>query len=316
MSDEVLTEDETVGPSDDFLARLAQEEQFARQTDATIALLFAAPPSRYFSDAIMARTRGLVRSLARQLSEAERETDNSTNSSVQSIGRISRYLENNEALLRHCHALTLEHSLLLRLQQIRGADPILPPVIRECLSDDKESTASLAMRFVASQGKFLQSLERMHLPLSQLPADILHEVLRDWRNSGSPQNAAAMTASEAQIRNAYDERNSRAALLERLATIVTDTGNEIFQLEKSGLSLFVSLLSDALKQEREEIVRLLDLSQTSRLALALHAVGKKRRAVLADLAYLSDEHAEAAWSGEIDQAEARALYFAEATQGS
>src|SRR5690349_5100369 len=115
----------------------ALREDLAR---ADLALAAARPVLRHFlanddpelfGDEIIARVRGMLRDLARQLAEAG-------GASAEDL--LAERLSANAGLLAHAHALALEGQLLERLRHKSAIDPVLPPLIVELGGDRERGT--------------------------------------------------------------------------------------------------------------------------------------------------------------------------------
>src|SRR5690606_32690551 len=139
-----------------------------------------------FTEATVARVRGMMLDLAAQLLHAEAEIAGVRGRAAYVAERqdeLAAVLIENGAFLLHAQALVLEADLAERLQTGSGIDAVLPPLLQDLAASGDEATSALAMAVLAAQARFLQHGRRMELPLRELPADLFHAVLvtlRSW----------------------------------------------------------------------------------------------------------------------------------------
>lgn len=220
------------------------------------------------SEEMVARVRGMILDIARQLVIARSEGGGQHH-----VGgsdwqeRLATALFHDTALLEHAHAVALEGQLAERLHARCGFDPVLPPLIQDLAAGDPEG-AELSMVVLAAQARFMQQYRRMELPLAELPADLLHKVLLVLRAHGEEDSPAH--AAEQALRARYDEAASRLALLSRLV-VGPGASAPALTLVHAGLAIFTTALAAATGQPRELIVLSFADRQFGRLALALRA---------------------------------------------
>ena len=232
--------------------------------------LLASDDSGLFGDAILARVRGMIGDVARQLRDAVRAAGGQDSD----LAVLSATLAENPAFLTHVHALVLEWQVTELLQARLAVDPVLSTLLQSLIASRDENMAALAMKFLAAQARFGQSQRRMRLPLTELPGDLLHAALITMRsvaraNAGTDCEAAASAA----IRADYDEGRTRLGLI---AQLVTGMGADAFaalSLQHAGVAIFLSTLAIASGQDRDLTTLTTSETQRTRLALALRAAG-------------------------------------------
>jgi hypothetical protein len=240
-----------------------------------------------FSDEVVARVRGMLAALARQLLHAQAEAEHIADRTAFLDGRepvLAEALAGEPALLRHIHALTVEAQIALRLQVQADIDPVLSPLLQDLVAAEDGVLASTAMATLAAQARFIQHQRRMSLPLDQLPAELFHKALLLFRAQAGD-SAGAETAERA-LRQAFDESLGRLGLLSRLVMRAGRLAPQALDVGHAGIALFASALSLAAGQERELIALSLSDRQYARLALAMCAAGMKPAAVQAQLVLL------------------------------
>ncbi len=243
-------------------AELARAQRALAAIPPVLSHLVANQTNAVFSEEIIARTRGQVESLALFL--------------VRSVGRaadqaqaraLAGHLAEQPGLLGYCHALALEAQLAERLARNAGMDPVLSPLVQDCIAADDPDMASTAMRLLASQSRFIQAQRRMELAPDDLPADLLPDVLLAFcLVCGAGAEAVAEN-----LRQTFDEARSRVALLARVAL---GAGlSAAMTLDRGGISLFLSAVTLATGQSREAVILATSDGQQSRLALLLAVAG-------------------------------------------
>ena len=191
----------------------------------------------------------------------------------------------DSAFLAHAHALTIETNLAARLHQRSGIDPVLSPLVQEQVASTDPATAALAMQALAAQARFIEQQRRMHLPLAELPGDLLHALLQSLRglDAAGPQPLAAC---EARLRAQFSESERRVGLFARLLMAMDRKAVRALAIDHAGLAIFLTALAMASEQERDLAAMALVDSQFARLALALRAVGLSQAAVEEQFLYL------------------------------
>lgn len=251
------------------LAELAQANRVLASIPPVLGHLVANEDIALFSEEIVARTRGMVESLAMQLARAAAEA-----APHDPARRLAAALFTQTALVIHCHALAVEAQLTERMARETGMDPVLSPLLQDRIASPQADEAGTAMTLLAAQARFVQSQRRMELVASELPADLLPDVLTAFAATCGPAaNAAAMRE-----RDAFDEARSRNALLARVVLADGDGISRALDLENAGVALFATAVSLASGQDRAAAVLALTAGQQARLALILSVCGLGSRA--------------------------------------
>ena len=266
-----------------------------------------------FSDAIVARVRGMLSDLARQMLGAEDEQlDQAGNAAAPSppapdgddaeakeaaeqlaiaqkedrIVHLANYLAGNEQLLQHCHSLAIEFQVLERLRSRNSLDPVLTPQMQGLIASKDGPVASTAMAALAAQARFVQHQNRMGLPLGELPADLARHAIRCWHTQTDPENAEALNTVEAALRNRVVPEKSRLGLLAQLLDHIGRSSQTTLSIQHSGISLFLSALARVSGMSREEATLATNDRQMARLALILRSAGQGTAAVEEQFGYL------------------------------
>lgn len=244
-----------------------------------------------FSDEIVARIRGMIGDVARQLLDevatAAGQADERAHA-LEDIEALSSSFVANPAFLAHCHALAIEWQLTERLQARLALDPVLSSLLQALIASSDAGTAASAMALLASQSRFVQSQRRMQLPLGELPGDLLHAGLVALRNLAGDDADAQQHAAEAEsaIRKRYDEGRSRLGLIARIITAMGGAATAALSVSHAGVALFLTALALGSGQDRDMATMATSEGQMGRLALALCAAGLKPAAVAEQFAAL------------------------------
>ena len=248
--------------------------------------LLASDDSGLFADAILARVRGMIADVARQL------VDHMSGEEQDHAALIGTLMA-NPAFLSHVHALVLEWQLTERLQANLALDPVLSPLLQALIASSDQTTAALAMKFLAAQARFGQAQRRMRLPLAELPGDLLHGALVAMRGiAGVELEAdARAAAAETAIRADYGESRSRLGLISRLVTGMGAGAVAALSIHHAGVAIFLTALGIASGQDRDLATLATSETQRTRLALALCAAGLKPAAIEEQLLALDPDAA-------------------------
>ena len=242
--------------------------------------LLSAPDHSLFSDEIVARVRGMLTDLARQIlrTQAEATGEEGRDAFAERHGEpLAQHLQASRALLSYCHALAIEWQLSERLEAQMGLDPVLSPLMQRLIAASESSISSVAMAALAAQARFAQAQQRMELPLRELPGDLLHQTLLAWRRYCGEERSDAVQRAETKLRRSYDENNSRLSLFARL--VGAQYGAAALLLDEAGVGLFFTALAARSGQDREMAVLSSHAQQTVRLALGLRAAGLEPRRI-------------------------------------
>ena len=240
-----------------------------------------------FSDEVVARARGMLTDMARQMLRAQAEAGGVADSAAFVAEReeeLTLALADQPGLLGHVHSLIVEARLTLQLQSRSNIDPVLCPLLQELVASRDDAVAGLAMAALAAQARFIQHHRRRALPLGELPGELLHaalEVLHAVTGQGEDAGHA-----ERGLRDSFDESDGRLGLTSRLVMRMGTGAPRALDLGHAGLAIFATALGMASRQAREATVMSFSERQYARLALAMRAAGLKQPAVEAQFAYL------------------------------
>jgi hypothetical protein len=218
----------------------------------------------YVTDDIMATLRGMIADVARQLAGEEAPD-------------LALALAQVPGLVSQAHALACEGHITRRLRETQGHDPVLSPLMQALIASPRGEMAALAMQVLAAQARFVQQQRRMHWPLAELPAEVLHGALQAF--SGDP-------AREAALRADYDEGATRLSLLARLVEQTGAGSVAALDLSHAGVAIFATALARVGGQGRGVALLSMLSRQSERLVLALRAGGGPVGAVEASLLLL------------------------------
>ncbi|MBS1240286.1 MAG: hypothetical protein H6R45_992 [Proteobacteria bacterium] len=254
--------------------------------------LLASDTYSLFSDETIARVRGMVENLARQLLHAESdaaELETPEDFVAERVDALAGALLGNGPLLNHLHALAIEWQLAERLHSRNGVDPVLSPLLQALIASSDPDTATAAMTALAAQARFVQGLRRMELSLTELPGDLFHTALVTFRTLASEADSESAEIAEAALRANFDESRSRLGLLSRLVTGMGSGAIAALSVDHAGVAIFLTALSIGSGQDRDITVLSTSDRQLARLALALRAAGLKPAAVEEQFVYLHPE---------------------------
>lgn len=284
------TKTETSVESVETLLReeLAQGDALISTATPILRHLLANDDQALFSDEVIARVRGMITDVARQLLHAHAEAAVIVDRAAflaEREDRLAALLIDEPALLAHVHALTLEAKLALQLQSRSNIDPVLSPLLQDLVASKDDVTAGSAMAVIAAQARFIQQHRSMALPVGELPGELFHKALLALRTqAGEGDDAAA--AAESALRGEYDEAHSRLGLISRLVMRMGKTAPRALDLDNAGLAVFATALAMASSEERSVTVLSFSDRQFARLSLALRAAGLKQDALEEQFLYL------------------------------
>ena len=276
------------GHSPDSVEQMLRAE--LARGDAAIA--HARPVMRYllaheghalFSEAAVARVRGMMLDLAAQLLHADAAMGEARAGDLgERQDELAAALMEDDALLAHAQALVVEADLVERLQARSGIDAVLSPLVQELAAENDETAVALAMALLAAQARFIQHCRRMELPLGELPGDLFHAALMTLRAYGG----ASVGAAERRLRESYDEGTSRIGLLARAVTGLGVRSKRALSIDYAGAARFASAVAIASGLERDRVVLSFAEGHLVRLVLALRAVGLDQRTAEAQLVFI------------------------------
>ncbi|MGB7374538.1 hypothetical protein [Pontixanthobacter sp.] len=289
MSDFASQENMQLPIEDVLRAELAQGDIVLGTVAPILGHLVTNTANSLFNDHIVAQIRGMATSVARQLLSAEavaaEETDPLTFIAARQE-RLATDLLADSAFLSHCHALTIEMQLAVRLERRSAIDPVLSPLLQALISSDDADTASAAMAALTAQARFVQQHKRMELSINDVPGDQFHAALLAWRNHAREGAETATEKAEAQLRSAYDEASSRLGLLSRLVSGMGNGSLAALSLSHAGVAIFLSALAKNAGQDRNLTALGTNDRQVGRLALTLRAAGLTHDQVEEQFVYL------------------------------
>lgn len=259
---------------------LAQADAVIGTIAPILRHLLASDDQSLFNDEIVARVRGMIDHVARQMIDAVEDAQGAGarhDHDAEAIARVVAGLVERSALLSHVHAQALEFQLTERLQGRIALDPVLSPLLQALIASSDAATAASAVALLAAQARFVQAQRRMQLPLGELPADLFHAVLQTLRSFEVGPDV--LTAAEKVLRAGYDEGRSRLGLLSRLVHGMGGGAMAALDVSHAGVGLFLTALSLGAGQDRDLTALAAHEGQLARLALALRAAGMRPDAI-------------------------------------
>lgn len=246
--------------------------------------------SAIFSDEVIARVRGMLTDLERQLVRALGDAAGFARpSTLQGEGGagLADALSAQGRLLNHLHMLALEWQLTERLQARLGVDPVLTALMQDFIASPDPDTAARGMNLLAAQARFGQAIRRMQMPLAELPDD-LHELavaVMLASVAGDPVGAAAGDEAALFLRRTRSAHTARTDLLRDALGVCADMPLP----EKAGVALFLTAMAVRSGIARDMAVMATTESQTARLQLLLASAGLGRDGIIAVFAALHPE---------------------------
>ena len=264
-------------------AELARGDAAIADARPVLRYLLAHEGHLLFSEAAVARVRGMMLDLAAQLLHADAAMGEARAGDLgERQDELAAALMEDDALLAHAQALVVEADLAERLQARNGIDAVLSPLVQELAAESDETTVVLAMALLAAQARFVQHCRRMELPLGELPGDLFHAALMTLRAYGGE----SVETAERQLREGYDEGASRIGLLARAVTGLGARSRRALSIDHSGVALFASALAMASGLERDRVLLSFAEGHLVRLVLALRAVGLDQCTAEAQLVFI------------------------------
>lgn len=290
-------------PTIDVAAEGVLRAELARGRDAlsgvgpVLAHLVDESHLAWFNDAVIARTRGMVESLARNL--VRRAGEDAEPCLAGLVGDLAA----QPALLAHCHALALESRMAERLAR-DGLDPVVSPLLQQLIGDLDPQVGTLAMNVLAAQARFVQTQSRMDIAIEELPEELVPDVLLSFTQACGPTG----TAVAAGVRAACEAARPRTVLMSTLLLTARNGLAQALDPQVAGVSLFFSALSLSTGLSRASVVLAAADGQEVRLALMLAACGVERGRRDTVLAFLLPDIAPRAIRGlDVSPERARAL---------
>lgn len=246
------------------------------------------------SEDIVARIRGMLGDLADQLLRAEATASGKHAMHSEGADRADQLagrLAENGIVLGYCYSVAVEALVTEGLEQRIGIDQVLSPLMQELIASDDEATAELAMATMASQARFVQTQRRMSLPLTEIPAELFHELVKLWSAFARDVDPATRAQVEALLRARHDETSSRYGLMTRLVARLNAGAIAALSVEHGGFALFATALASLARQPRELAVLSCHPRQQARLALSLRAAGLPTEQVAQQLLVIQPDSA-------------------------
>lgn len=241
-----------------------------------------------FSDEVIARIRGMMLSLSREMLLAlarKVQAEEFGRFIEERVEVLAVSLLEDPDFLGHAHALTIEAQIAERLQQRSGIDPVLSPLFQELAASNDEAIAGSAMRALSAQARFMQQQRRMELPLNELPEQLFKAALTRFLEYAGDHAARAEQAA-ATLREQYDPEQRRVGQIIQLISAMQHRAPRALEVDNSGVSVFATALSMASDQKRDIVILSLGENQCARLALSLRAAGLGQKAVEEQFLYL------------------------------
>lgn len=241
--------------------------------------------SSIFSDEVIARVRGMLADIARQLVQALGEAAGHSDAAAwarEAGPGLVDMLASDQALLNHLHMLAVEWQLAEKLQGRLGIDPVLTPLLQDLIASHDHDLAARGMNLLAAQARFGQAIRRMQIPLVELPGDLHVAALMIMQGyvADDPSGVAAADMAETTLRKARAEAASRVDLLAYAISAAGAKASATLSLHNAGVALFLTALGLGAGITRETAVMCTTESQMPRLALSLAAAGLGREGLV------------------------------------
>tara|TARA_B100001179_G_scaffold180387_1_gene135731 strand:+ start:2076 stop:3050 length:975 start_codon:yes stop_codon:yes gene_type:complete len=263
-----------------------------------------------FSDAIVARVRGMLRSAAYRLLRVEADEIGANDVFAYADARadaLGEELARHGAFLSHCHALAIEWQLAERLRARNGIDPVLSPLLQSLIASENADLSDAAMGTLAAQARFIEQQKRMEMPLAELPEDQFANFIDVWRRQRDDLTEDLATTVERRIREMRGENEARLSLLDRTFAGLGERADVALSLTHAGAALFLTTLAHKARQERDIVVVSTNDRQLVRFALSLRAAGLSPAEARAQLRCLHPDATLPASVSQVSRDDARAL---------
>lgn len=270
---------------------LARGDAMVSTAAPILRQLLAGDHSAMLSDEVVARVRGMLAHVARQLLHAQAEAAGIVDPRpfvAEREDELAGRLADEPGLLAHTHAVAIEGRMALELQARCNIDPVLCPLLQASVASRDDGVAGEAMALLAAQARFIQHYRRMLLPLGELPGDVLHAALLTLRGSAGEHEGTAV-AGERAVRDAFDEARGRLGLIADLVARMGANASRALDLGQAGLAIFASALAMDSGQRRDATVLSFSGRQAARLALTMRAAGLDQPAVVKQVLALNPE---------------------------
>ena len=287
---------------------LARETRALRGVAPVVAHMLESAGQPLVNDAVVARLRGMLNSIAAQLLRGGAPSGQLSLVDSQAVDALVDALAQDNALLNHLYALSVEGQLTLDLERNSTIDPVLSPLLQELIASDQPEIAELAMTTLAAQSRFMQSQRRMEHSINELPPELFANAISALRKGRSQWGGD--DASIDALKSSYDEAAGRLGLLARLVSSMQSGAVAGLELGHAGTFLFASSLSALSGLSRDlSVLSCLD-RQATRLAIALRATGLEDGAIERQFALIGLRHLLPSALTNISQAKAQRLLAA------
>lgn len=256
-----------------FRDELARGDKALGSVAPVLTHLLASPGFSLVNEAIVARLRGMLGDIARQVLIAAHGHDAVITARASDTDRFADFLAQDSAILSHLYATAMEGHFTERLEARQSIDPVLGPLMQELVGSDSPETAELAMSAMAAQSRFVQSQRRMEHAVTELPAELFDLVLRRLVTYTREIGDGAVPLAAKTLKRGYDESTTRVGLMGRLIAGMGNGARAALDVEHAGMALFASALAQLTRQARELSVLACHERQGARLALSLRAAG-------------------------------------------
>lgn len=255
-------------------AELAADDRALSGMVPVLTHMLASPGEKMVSDDVLARLRGLIGSVARQLNAMGGISE------PQHTDALALAIAENGNLLTHFYGLAIEGAITDWLIAERGIDPVLSTLLRELVGSKEAEIAQLAMSLMAAQARFAEGQRRADLAVFELPAGLFDEAIGVWKAWAKREPLPELAKIEGDLRAQYDEGATRIGLIERLLSAIGAGGAVVCELETAGLAIFSSAVAKQTGQQRELVLLSCQPGQSLRLALALKICGLPEEAIM------------------------------------
>lgn len=263
---------------------LALGDAMLTTSAGVIRHLLANDDSSIFSDQVIARVRGMLADVARQLvlvafglDDLEEREDGE----AQHHDLTEQFLS-DPRFLEHAHALALEHQLAERLQARNSIDPVVSSLLQSLIADKDRETAEQAMGALAAQARYVQYQRRMELPLAELPPVLRMAAVDSAMAHIRDGDTEALEA----LQRAPEGHSNRIELLTQLVEQLGQQAHIALTVHHAGASIFLTALAMGAGQTRELATLATTDRQLARLALSLRAAGMRPDAIEEQFVYL------------------------------
>lgn len=252
---------------------MARSNRALRSLAPVIAQMLDSDGPSLVTDAIVARLRGMMSDIARQLLAVAVIEGSDAHSTQDAKAQLVASFSSDEPLIDHLYAVALEGVLIEGLEKRASIDPVLSPLMQELIASKNPEVAQLAVAALAAQSRFTRNVGRMTHPIGELPQEILASVLDHLHNLEPKLSKPQIAKAIAKTKGEFDEGLGRIGLLARLCSTMHGGAIAALDLNHSGLALFVSAASSLTRTPRDSVVFACHEGQSVRLALILLAAG-------------------------------------------